>query len=348
MIRFLQFLCLALCVACQTAGRDVRPAGAVAIEGRAVFAGDGSLTVHWPGSGARWMFTGDHLEADIEAETGDSWLNVTVDGVRRALQLKEGQHTYTLVEDAGAVLVDVSVTRRTGPQTGAVTFTAFRGGEIAPTPTRLRKVLIFGDSITVGYGVLGENERCGYSPDTEDYGETYAAALGGAFEAEVHAVAVSGRGIVRNWDGGEGAVFREMWAWMTPEGAPWDAGLFQPDAVLIALGTNDFSTADPGPAYAEAYANLLTQLSETYPGARIYAVTGPMLQPEAQALQDKAIEDALSASGVDTGRIHFTLSPSGRVRGCHSHPGLDTQALMAREVIRVLSEDLGWDVLQAD
>jgi lysophospholipase L1-like esterase len=323
------------------------PAAQVQIEGRAVFASDGSLTVHWPGSGARLVFTGERLLADIHAETADSWLNVTVDGARRPLPLKKGEETYTLVRDGGGIPVEVSVTRRTGPQTGAVTFTAFRGGEIAPAPARQRKVLILGDSITVGYGVLGENESCGYSPDTEEYAETYAAALGRAFDAEVHAVAVSGRGLVRNWAGGEGAVFREMWAWESPDGAPWDAGRFQPDAVLIALGTNDFSTADPGPAYAEAYARLLTQLSETYPGARLYALTGPMLLPDAQALQDIAIDTALSASGVVAGRIHFTLSPSGRVRGCHSHPGLDTQALMARDVIRVLSDDLGWNV-QAD
>lgn len=342
MIRFLQLLCLALCVSCQTAGRDMLPAEAADIEGRAVFAGDGSLTVHWPGSGARLVFAGERLQAEIRSETDEAWMTITVDGARRPLHLKQGEHTYTLARSRDGAPVEVSVTRRTGPQTGAVTFMAFRGEGIEPAPSQRLKVLILGDSITVGYGVLGEDESCGYSPETEDFSETYAAALGRAFEAEVHAVAVSGRGLVRNWDGGEGAVFREMWAWMTPEGAVWDAGLFQPDAVLIALGTNDFSTADPGPAYAEAYADLLTQLSETYPGARVYAVTGPMLSAENQALQDKAIEAALVASGVEAGRIRFTLASSGHVRGCHSHPGLDTQAMMAREAIRVLSDDLSW------
>ena len=49
-----------------------------------------------------------------------------------------------------------------------------------------------------------------------------------------------------------------------------------------------------------------------------------------------------AAHGGEVGRVHFTLSPEGRVLGCDWHPGLDTQARMGREIVRMLSEDLGW------
>lgn len=347
MIRAAQLLCalsLLLIAACQKPGPEVVPEGHVQIEGRAAFSQSGELTVYWPGSGARFLFSGKDLEAVIKAETADSWLNVTVNRERRPLRLRKGRHVYTLPGVGGEEPAEVSLTRRTGPQTGAVTFAGFRGGDPSPAPDRGRKVLIFGDSITVGYGVLGADETCPWTPETEDFAETYAGILARAFGADVHAVAVSGRGLVRNWAGNDWPVFRDMWAWTMPEGGAWDAARFRPNAVLVALGTNDFSTADPGPAYAQAYATLLDALAELYPGARLYAVTGPMLGPDDQALQDAGIRAAVAAHGGEVGRVHFTLSPSGRIRGCDGHPGRDTQARMGEEIVRVLSEDLGWPV----
>lgn len=343
MIRMILSVCsFVLLAACQPQLPETVPEGHVRIEGRATFSEAGTLSVIWPGSGAAFRFEGRELVAEIEAATADSWLNVTVDNARRPLILKEGRHVYRLKAGKGGAPAEIRLTRRTGPQTGKVMFAAFGGGALAPLPDEARSVLIFGDSITVGYGVLGADENCPWSPETEDFAETYGAILSRAFDADVHAVAVSGRGLVRNWDGNDWPLFRDMWAWATPEGGGWDAQQFVPDAVLIALGTNDFSTADPGSAYAAAYADLLDELAGLYPQARLYAVTGPMLGAQEQARQDADIAAAIAAHGGEVGRVHFTLSPEGRVRGCDWHPGLDTQARMGKEIVRVLSEDLGW------
>lgn len=344
MIRLVLSVLVLMAAACQTPAPELAPEGYVRIEGRAAFSDAGTLSVFWPGSGAAFRFEGRELVAQIEAQAADAWLNVTVDGARRSLALKKGRHVYRVKAGQDGAPAEISLTRRTGPQTGGVTFIAFGGGTLAPLAAQARGVLIFGDSITAGYGVLGADERCGWSPETEDFAETYAGMLARAFDAQVHAVAVSGRGLVRNWAGHDAPVFRDMWAWATPEGGDWEAGRFVPDAVLIALGTNDFSTADPGPAYAAAYADLLDALARLYPEARLYAVTGPMLGEAEQARQDEDIAAAITAHGGEVGRVHFTLSPEGRVRGCDWHPGLDTQARMGREIIRVLSEDLGWEV----
>lgn len=344
MIRF--FLLLAsLCAACAAPAPLTPPEDHVRIEGRAVFAAGGTLTVHWPGSGASFHFLGERLEAVIEAETGDSWLTVTLGEETRPLSLRRGRHTYALNLPSAAEPQEVRLGRRTGPQTGAVTFHGFRGGGLQPTEPPGRRILILGDSITVGYGVLGPDAHCAYSAQTEDHAATYAGHLRPAFEAEVHAIAISGRGLMRNWDGGEGAHMREVWAWLTPDGGPWDAGRFRPDAVLIALGTNDFSTADPGAAFAEEYTALLGQLAETYPDATLYAVTGPLLPPEIRSALEAAVDQAVAdfaAGGGAASHVSLPLAEAGHVYGCDWHPGRDTQALMARILIDRLSADLGW------
>lgn len=344
MTRFVLILAF-LCAACAPPGPVTQPEGHVRIEGRAVFSEDGTLTVHWPGSGANFRFSGEALEAVIEAETGDSWLNVALGEETRPLKLRQGRHAYTFTGHSNGEPPEVRLVRRTGPQTGAVTFHGFRGGGLEPIEPPERRILILGDSITVGYGVLGPDETCAYSPETEDHEATYAASLRRAFGAEVHAIAISGRGLVRNWDGGEGAHMREVWAWLTPEGGVWDAGRFQPDAILIALGTNDFSTADPGDAFTEEYTSLLRNLADGYPGAALYAVTGPLLPPDIRTRLETAVDQAVAsfaAGGGTASRISLPLAEDGHVYGCDWHPGRDTQALMARILIDSLSADLDW------
>ncbi|MFN3312366.1 MAG: GDSL-type esterase/lipase family protein [Hyphomonas sp.] len=326
------------------------PEGNIRIEGRAAFGETGDLTVHWPGSGAHFLVQGGSLVAEIEAETRDSWLNISAGGEITPLRLRRGWHAYNLRVSSEAGPTEVRITRRTGPQTGAVTFHGFRiDGDMRPAPAPGRGLLILGDSITVGYGVLGASEACAYSPQTEDFSQTYAARLGRSFGAEVHAVAYSGRGLVRNWDGGPGTVMSEVWQWLTPEGGAWTPAAFQPDAVLIALGTNDFSTAHPGPAYAETYVRLLSDLSAAYPGARLYAVTGPLLPEDLRAPMEAETSRAVAEFAARGGprdsqvrRVSLSLAPEGRIYGCDWHPGLDTQARMAGELAAILAEDLGW------
>lgn len=340
-----------LLMACSPAQAPLTPPeGNIRIEGRAAFGETGDLTVHWPGSGAHFLVQGGSLVAEIESETRDSWLNISAAGEIRPLRLRRGRHAYGLGVASEAAPTEIRITRRTGPQTGAVTFHGFRiDGDMRPAPAPDRGLLILGDSITVGYGVLGLSEACAYSPQTEDFSHTYAARLGRSLGAEVHAVAYSGRGLVRNWDGGPGAVMSEVWSWLTPEGGAWSSSTFQPDAILIALGTNDFSTAHPGLAYAETYARLLSDLSETYPGARLYAVTGPLLPEDLRAPMEAETSRAAAEFAVRGGprdgqvrRVSLSLAPEGRIYGCDWHPGLDTQARMAGELQAILAEDLGW------
>ena len=50
-----------------------------------------------------------------------------------------------------------------------------------------------------------------------------------------------------------------------------------PEAVVINLGTNDFSTGDPGPEFQTIYLKFVTDLRGHYPSARFFLAVGTML-----------------------------------------------------------------------
>ena len=59
-------------------------------------------------------------------------------------------------------------------------------------------MIVYGDSITVGYGVDGEYP-CTFSPDTENVLHSYASITSNRVKSELHVIAWSGRGVVRNY-----------------------------------------------------------------------------------------------------------------------------------------------------
>ncbi|MEO1406977.1 MAG: SGNH/GDSL hydrolase family protein, partial [Pseudomonadota bacterium] len=291
----------------------------------------------WPGSGAAFDAGGAALTLRFES-SGRARVRVEAGNTEEIITLESGMSVHEVERTGGGA---VRVRRLTGLQTSDVTLTRIDAdGGIRPAATRDRSMLIIGDSISVGYGVDGADQNCGYSVETENHGRTYGALTADALGAALTTVAISGRGVVRNWAGADEPLMPDVWA-EARDGI--DAA---PDVVLVNLGTNDFGGYDPRPAFGAAYAALLDDLRAAYPGAAIYATTGPMLSPESRALLDESVTAALArhngAAELQAGYIAFSLAAEGRLYGCHWHPGRDTQAAMAQILIDRLAADLGW------
>ena len=75
------------------------------------------------------------------------------------------------------------------------------GGQLgAPPAAPDRRIEIYGDSISAGYGMDGKGPNCPYTPDTENHYLTYGALTARALSAELHTVAWSGIGMYRNYN----------------------------------------------------------------------------------------------------------------------------------------------------
>jgi len=125
----------------------------------------------------------------------------------------------------------------------------------------------------------------------------------------------------------------------------WDFSRFQPDAVVINLGTNDLSTSsDPDQTTFEAgYKALLVRVRKAYPSARILCTNGPMLNGTDLANVRRYIGDVVTALAdpkISTFEIPTQDGSDGF--GCDSHPSLERHKKMATVVTAALKTALGW------
>ena len=308
----------------------------------------------WPGSGLRFRYQGEGSSISVE-DDGRGLMDVVVNGDRRVLPLKAGLNEYSIIEPMQAGTYDVQITRRsefydTGLFTiSGPTFESPAAGEfrLLPAFQTDRKILFLGDSITAGFGVGGDTKDCANTPALHSPTESYAMLTADMFEAEPHLIAISGRGVVHNWDGNPAPVMPAQIDFALPEdpeSANWDHSQFMPDVVVTLLGTNDWSVINPGEEkFRKGYRDMLAELRQRFPKAHIVTVGGPLLGGE----QGDAIRDGIDGAMADLGdsnisTLDLTLYNGLLKWSCNSHPGRNSMRKMANELSAHISEVKGW------
>lgn len=220
---------------------------------------------------------------------------------------------------------------------------------------RPRKMEFLGNSITCAFGTESKNRNSKFTAETENSYLSYANILARAFDADVNIVAHSGRGVVRNYndknmvstsDATVPKLFkRTIDADSTSE---WDFKRYTPDAVVVNLGTNDYST-HPHPfkaIFVDGYLKLIAQIREAYGSqTQIFCIVGPMIDEPCYSYV-KEIVEAQKVLNKD-GRIHFIGIPrsalsSEKDYGAAWHPGGDGQKKIAQIVAPTVSTVMDW------
>jgi len=306
----------------------------------------------WSGSGFVTRFRGSELGLRLG---GGQEYSVVVDGVLGPKFMPSGGFDRVARGLAPGVH-EVQVYRRTEAHLGESSFLGLDVGDgelLEPPPPPERRLEIVGDSISCGYGNEGADQTCPFSPATENHYLSYGALAARALRAELSTVAWSGKGVVCNYGDAPDSCTDPLptyYARALPSRATsrWDFSTWQPHAVIINLGTNDFSTAqDPTPAEFEAaYVALLEQIRAVYTDALVLCTIGPMLSGDDLATARDAIAAAVRAR-VDAGDQNvklFQLAPTDPANGygCDWHPSLRTHQVMADVLTTVLRSELGW------
>jgi lysophospholipase L1-like esterase len=221
---------------------------------------------------------------------------------------------------------------------------------LAPPAAPTRRLEVIGDSISCGTGIEGANESCGLSADTENHYATYAAIAARELGAELHTIAIGGKGLYCNYgdcptptDPVPSYVGRTLREDATPA---WDFARYQPDAIIVNLGTNDFNhdRAPSESAFTNAYRSFLQRLRSNYPKAKILCTIGPMLWGDNLTTVRRSITNAVSALG-DGDISAFGLAPQNKDQdgiGCGWHPSTKTHQKMAQTLVSALKTKLGW------
>ncbi|HOU91947.1 MAG TPA: SGNH/GDSL hydrolase family protein [Polyangiaceae bacterium] len=325
------------------------PALGVRFVGRFDGCDPSGVRIGWSGTGFVGRFTGTGVAMRHQGPAIE--YTVVADGrVVDKVVTMPGQGTFPLVVGLPAGEHTIEVYRRGEASFGAATIQGVEvtdGALLPPPGARARGLEIVGDSITCGYGNEGTSTDCHFSAATEDHYRSYGAVLGRIFDADVSTVAWSGRGVVVNYAGGPGPTLPELYPAAVPTDGPsrWQ-GDQAPQAVVINLGTNDYSTdADPpDERFVAAYEALLSTIRARYPEAYLLATNGPMLGGADLERARRNIRAAVTRrqqAGDTRVAAHELVTPN-TAPGCDWHPSLATHAAMADELARVVAPAVGW------
>lgn len=230
-------------------------------------------------------------------------------------------------------------------------------GKIEPLPERPLKMEFIGDSITCGYGVEGKSELETFTTATENAAKGYAFLTAEALDADAVLTCFSGHGIVSGYTGDpavrngadlvppyyekEGRNEFRLPTGKYAQETERDFSRFQPDYIVLNLGTNDLSWCGTdearGKQYAELYAGFLKTVRRDNPRARILCTLGVMgtgLNP----MMQRAAEAYCKETGDKEVRV-LLLEEQDAARdgyGSDFHPNEITQRLLAGTVTDAL------------
>jgi lysophospholipase L1-like esterase len=314
-----------------------------------VVSGDAGYRYQWPGVYFESAFTGRGVYLKIGP--GKVILHVTVDGQAMAPLVKPAAGVYLidgLSDGAHTVRVDVA----TESQSGANVFGGFASATgtaqpAAALPRRARQIEFIGDSHTVGYGNTSAKRECSEEEvwQTTDNTQAYGPITARRYQADYRVTAISGRGIVRNFNGGLGDQLPTAYpyALFDHSARDSDAG-WQPQIIVIALGTNDFSTPlNPGERwtsrqqlqndYEATYVKFVQDLRARHPGAYFVLWATDGAGGEIQSEVAKVV-GRLKAAGEN--RLSFIPVNGLTMTGCHWHPSVEDDHTISQALSKLI------------
>jgi len=297
------------------------------------------------------------------------------DYIQGAKDLPYQEHTVTLV-------------KRTEANPGPTAFLGFQfAGTILPAPSaKPHKIEVIGDSISAGSGnMAGDGSaNCQNSTAYSDANLSYGPILARQLNADYHVTAVSGIGLIRNYNCGNpntmpvvyDRVYFEQSSNADAGTNVWDTADYEPEAILIGLGTNDFSPDDCSkPALNETVdpvnfalwqatlKSFILRLRSAYgsvnggQGPDIFLLASPMLNdkwPNDTYTSDTSHRQAMLAVANDVngnttgiGKVHvfsFDTDQKNALAnvGCGTHPLASDHAKIAADILPSVKSAMGW------
>lgn len=330
-------------------------AGVVAPEhvdtrGRMAASPEGGWLATWPGTSWSLRFEGRALGVRLY-DDANHWV-LEVDGQPRLQIPPAAGERIVWLHGLPAGVHRAELVKRTesaGQSARVIGFELPPGARALPQPApAARRIEFIGDSFTAAMGNLSRERACAESdiPALTDVSQGYAVQAARAMGADWRIHAVSGLGLVRNWAGGRREETHGIhYARLLQDrpGAPDDGWL--PDAVVIGLGTNDFSTAvregEPRDSarlerdFLIAYRDLLADVRRRSGDVPVLLLSlqlpgnGDRLRPLVRQLaEEQRFAGWRRTATLDWGPL--------TARGCGGHPDLADHRHMAARVVLAL------------
>ncbi len=307
--------------------------------GRVLTSADG-YAYQWPGTYFEAAFKGQAVY--FKTGTGDEDLHVTLDGEAAAPLVKPAAGLYMIGNlAAGPHTVRIDIVNES--QAGADSFGGFAigaGAQPSEMPARRRQIEFIGDSHTVGYGNTSTTRNCTTDDvwNRTDSSQAFGPEMARRYDADYQINAISGHGIVRNYNGSAGDPVPVAYPFvLLDHTTAYRDDTWQPQVIVMALGTNDFTTAlNPGEKwttrdqlhadYEATYAAFLKALRARNPKAYFVLWATDMADGEIEAEEQRVVAQAQAAGDR---RIQFIPVNGLALTGCHQHPSLGDHKTIA-------------------
>ncbi|SLK17579.1 MULTISPECIES: SGNH/GDSL hydrolase family protein [unclassified Paenibacillus] len=339
------------------------------------------LTLFWTGSAVELHVKGSELWVEIESDYDlyEPWISILINGVPVSRQmLIAGKYWICVFRGMNEnVVKNVRIVKDVQAMNGdpgcSLQIHAVKSdGVFVPVEEKPYKIEFIGDSITSGEGAIGAKAEEDWIPMWFSAIHNYTAMTAEALNAEYRVISQSGWGVLTSWDNNPNAnipaYYEQICGLVTGDknaalgaGDKHDFNAWQPDVVVINLGSNDggaFQTPawkDPATgkvykqrlnedgtyheedlaAFENAVTRFLIQLRKNNPEAHLLWAYGMLGFPMMPAIY-RAV-DAYTKQAGDTKVTVIQLpNTTEETVGARSHPG----ELSHRRTADALSEYL--------
>ncbi len=308
----------------------------------------------WPGGYWESAFSGTDVTVGFDDALNK--LHIYIDGQLVDTETKPGR---TLVHLSGMAPGThwIRVEEATESQGGPAAFLGFERPSTPPAPIAVppapaRQIEFIGDSYTVGYGNTSGKTQCtrdevwATTDTSQAFGPLTAKHYGAAYQIN----AISGRGIVRNYSGFAADTLPQAYPYtLLDHSAPYKDPNWQPQIIVVGLGTNDFSTPlhdgekwktrdDLHADYEATYVKFVQDLRARNPKAFFILMAADQFHGEMPGEIAKVIA-RLNAKGEP--RIAFLPMTGLKFGGCDGHPNTDDDRTVSDELIAFVDQHPG-------
>ncbi len=222
-------------------------------------------------------------------------------------------------------------------------------------PKKAKKIEFIGDSITCGYGIEGVWNVDEFCTRQENPMKDYAVRTANALDADYHLVSWSGIGLITDWippekDEPDTTVLMPMLYPYTNrmfcerqgfEQQEWDFTKFQPDAVVVHLGTNDASYTREKPEreamFTEEYRKLYAEIRSHY-GSEIPVVCCLGIMDHTLCPVIERMVQELRAEGENVHYVEFAVQREEDGIASDWHPSEKTHIIAAEVLTKAMKE----------
>lgn len=335
------------------------------------------LTLFWTGSAIEVNLRASELWLEVESgyDYHESWISILINSVPVSRQMvNAGRHWVCIFrgmnsETVKNIRIVKEVQAMSGDPGAYLQFHAVRtDGSFLPVEAKPYRLEFVGDSITSGEGVIGAKSEEDWIPAWFSGVHNYTAIIAEAVQADFRVISQSGWGVLSSWDNNPGGnipdIYEQVCGLLTgPRNealgahAMNDFTAWQPDVVVVNLGTNDdgaFNSPewlDEGTgriykqrlnkdgsyhqedlaAFEAAVTRFLVKLRSYNPGAHllwVYGMLGLSLMPAIY----RAVDGYMRSTGDKKVSVFQLPNVTNETMGARTHPGLRAHEQTAREL----------------